>query len=121
MSPKIPTKALQQSHDMEKMVQWPSKGTPRTPVQNYMGTYWTGLKKKTQYAKIGPRIPQNAPLKRGTWCEKIFSISDNQGYAKNACTEFHDKILNMYWTCTFAKIIKIVMIAVLSNLQYANP
>ena len=38
--------------------------------------------------------------------KKKNSISDNQGYTKNTCAKFHNKILNGYLEkiCTYAKI-----------------
>ena len=48
-------------------------------------------------------ICQNKP--QNTTKKKV-SISDNQGYTKNTCTKFHNKILNSYLekTSTYAKI-----------------
>ena len=72
MTPNIPPKAPHEGHDMEKIVQWASKGTPRIPqnvpppkerdmmskinlvlviimvipratVQNFMTKYWTDI------------------------------------------------------------------------------
>ena len=45
------------------------------------------------YAKMSPKYPKMA-LREGEHDTKnIFQCSDHQGYAKNTCTKFHEKIL----------------------------
>ena len=42
------------------------------------------------------QITQNYPQQRKAWWKKLFECSVHQGYTKNICTKFHEKILNSY-------------------------
>ena len=66
---------------------------PRTPVQNLMTQYWTDIKKKMYICKNRSRnTPKQSPAEGS---HKIFfECSNHQGYYKNTCKKFHEKILN---------------------------
>ena len=46
--------------------------------------------------KQAQKYTKMVPQRGGNDVKKIFSISDDQSYTKNACTKFHGKILNSY-------------------------
>ena len=56
--------------------------------------------------KYTPEYLKMSPRKAGHDVKKKVSICDYQGYTKNTCTKFHNKILNSYLekTSTYAKI-----------------
>ena len=93
MSPKIPPKAPQEGHAVEKNSAVSLRRNTIEPSQKISQNILNSSQKVDVICQNRPQILLNDPLKMGAWCQKK-STSDNQSYAKNTSMNFMTK----YWT-----------------------